>query len=252
MNNYDDLYADVRKWLSEGWIDYVAPQLYWHMDFEKAGYKTLVDWWKANAFGKHVYIGQGIYRVGEKGWEDPEEITHQVGYNRAAGAKGSMYFSTKIFMQNKQGVNTAIKKLYAHPALVPVMPWLPAQPVYPPHMEKISGSPAKGLKLEWSDTKTGGAAYYVVYRYHGDTAGALDDPKYIVSIVPRQPGALQSWTDRAAEKRKTYTYVVTAVDRLHNESEAGGAVLVRMKGKRKRVRVPIAIGSTVHSPRQRH
>jgi len=238
MNNYDDLYADVRKWLREGWIDYVTPQLYLHMAFEKAGYKTLVDWWTANAFGKHVYIGHGIYRVGEKGWEDPAEIDNQVGYNRTAGhVGGSMYFSTKVFMHNKQGVNARIKKLYQYPALVPTMPWLPAQPVYPPQIRRISGSPARGLTVEWTDGQAGASAYYVVYRYDGASAGALDDPKHIVSVVPRQPGLAQSWTDPAAEKRKTYTYIVTAADRLHNESDASPAVSLQTKGKRKKIKV---------------
>jgi len=237
MNNYDDLYADVRKWLADGLIDYVTPQLYWHMAFEKAGYKTLVDWWTDNAFGKHVYIGHGIYRVGEKNWEDPAEIDHQVAYNRAAGdVDGSMYFSTKVFMQNKQGVNARIKKLYPYPALIPTMPWLPAQPVYAPQVARIAGSPARGLKIEWTDNSPGASAYYIIYRYEGTTAGTQDDPQYIVSIVPRQPGAAQSWTDETIEKRKAYTYVLTAADRLHNESKSGNAVSVQTKGKRRKIK----------------
>ena len=237
MNNYDDLYADVRKWLSEGWIDYVAPQLYWHMAFEKAGYKTLVDWWTDNAFGKHVYIGHGIYRVGEKGWEDPAEIDNQIRYNRSSGdVAGSMYFSTKVFMQNKQGVNARIKKLYQYPALVPTMSWLPEQPVYAPQIWSLSGSPARGMKIEWADSQAGASAYYVIYRYNGTSAGTLDDPQYIVSVIPRQPGIAQSWTDHAIDKRRAYTYVVTAVDRLHNESCPGKAVPIQTKGKRKKVK----------------
>lgn len=237
MTNYDDLYADVLKWLREGWIDYVAPQLYWHIGFEKAEYKTLVDWWSANAFGKHVYIGHGIYRVGEKGWEDPEEITHQVAYNRAAPQVcGSMYFSTKVFMQNRQGVNRKIEKLYSRPALVPVMPWLPAQPPHPPELGQISGTPAKGVKLAWQDTQPGAAAYYVVYRYPGDQPGVLDSPEHIMAVVPRLPSAVQGWTDHTAARRTSYTYVITAADRLHNESAAGNAVTIKTKGRRAKVK----------------
>jgi uncharacterized lipoprotein YddW (UPF0748 family) len=237
MNNYDDLYADVRKWLAEGWIDYVTPQLYWHIGFEKADYKTLVDWWSKNSFGKHIYIGQGIYRVGEKGWENPDEIINQVSHNRTFGeVYGSMYYNTKVFMQNKQDVNRKIRKLYAHPALVPAMPWIPAQPVYAPQVERISGSPARGLTVAWKDSQPGAAAYYVVYRYAGTTPGTLDDPANIISIVPRQAGATQTWVDHTAEKRSTYTYVITAADRLHNESAPGAAVSLQTKGKRKKVR----------------
>jgi uncharacterized lipoprotein YddW (UPF0748 family) len=235
MNNYDDLYADVRKWLREGWIDYVTPQLYWHIGFEKADYKTLVDWWSKNSFGKHVYIGHGIYRV-EKDWQNPDEIMNQVSHNRTfTGVHGSMYYSTKVFMQNQQGVNRKIRKLYAQPALVPVMPWLPTPPLYAPQVNQVAGSPARGIKLAWKDSVASAAAYYIVYRYAGNTPGSLEDPANILSVVPRQAGDLQTWVDHTANKRSQYTYVITAADRLHNESAAGIAALLQTKGKRRKV-----------------
>lgn len=238
MTNYDDLYADVLKWLREGWIDYVAPQLYWHIGFEKAPYKTLVDWWSKNAFGKHVYIGQGIYRVGEKGWEDPEEITNQIMYNRTMhDIHGSMHFSAKIFMQNKKAVNSKIKCLYSSKALVPVMPWIQAQPVYAPHLESVSGSQGKGVTLQWKDTQTGSSAYYVVYRFRSTTVETLDDASQIIGIVPRQTSASQTWIDRTAEKRTVYTYVVTAADRLHNESKTGMPITIKTKSKKGKVKI---------------
>ncbi|MBQ0007298.1 MAG: family 10 glycosylhydrolase, partial [bacterium] len=55
--NYDDLYADVRLWLKKGWIDYVAPQLYWEIGKKAADYKILIEWWNENSFGKNLYIG---------------------------------------------------------------------------------------------------------------------------------------------------------------------------------------------------
>jgi uncharacterized lipoprotein YddW (UPF0748 family) len=242
VTNYDDLYADVLKWLKEGWIDYVTPQLYWHIGFEKAEYKTLVDWWSRNAYGKHVYIGQGAYRVGEKGWEDPEEIGNQITYNRSvAGIQGSMYFSTKTFMQNKAGINEKVKRLYPHNALVPVMPWIKAQPVYAPQLDSISGTAGGGLKLEWSDVQNSASDYYIIYRYKSTSPGGLDDPSNIIAVIPRQPFTIQTWTDRTADKRSVYTYLVTASDRLHNESPPGNAYTVKTKGRKGKIK------STVHS-----
>ncbi len=64
---YYTLYADVRKWMRNKWIDYVAPQLYWEFHHEVAAYACLVDWWcnEARVSGVKLWIGQGAYRVGK-------------------------------------------------------------------------------------------------------------------------------------------------------------------------------------------
>ena len=49
IQNYDDLYADILKWMENSWLDYVAPQIYWNQGFEVAEYNTLVNWWSNNA-----------------------------------------------------------------------------------------------------------------------------------------------------------------------------------------------------------
>ena len=63
QTNYDDLYADILLWLEKGWIDYVTPQLYLEIGHDKVDYEKMLDWWSRNSYGKHVYIGHGIYRV---------------------------------------------------------------------------------------------------------------------------------------------------------------------------------------------
>ena len=45
LTNYDNLYADVLYWIREGWIDYVCPQLYWHIGNRAADFYTLAHWW---------------------------------------------------------------------------------------------------------------------------------------------------------------------------------------------------------------
>jgi uncharacterized lipoprotein YddW (UPF0748 family) len=231
QTNYDDLYADVLKWLREGWIDYVTPQIYWHIGFEKAEYKTLVEWWNKNTFGRHVYIGQAAYRIGEKGWENPDEINNQVSFNRSVeGVQGSMYFSTKTFMQNKNGINQKMRSLYPHKALVPVMPWLDAGQVYAPVTENISGSQGGGITLTWKDSQPGASAYYVIYRCKDGTPA--NNPSDIVAIIPRLPSVLQSWTDKNAAKRTKYTYKVTAANRLHDESQSSNSYTIKTRGKK--------------------
>ncbi len=237
LTNYDDLYADILKWLREGWIDYVTPQLYWHIGFERAEYKTLAEWWSKNTFGKHLYIGQGIYRVGEKGWEDPDEIVNQIHFNRSLeNIHGSMFFSSKIFLQDKMGVNEKVKSLYEHKALVPTMPWIDSEIPSAPMLREPSGSQGDGVKLEWTDGLSGESAYYVVYRFKGDSPIYIDDPANIAAIVQRQPYEAQQWLDQATEKRTEYTYLVTAADRLHNESLPGNLQKIKTRGKRRTVK----------------
>ena len=65
QTNYDDLYADILLWLRNGWIDYVAPQLYWEIGHRLCDYTLLLDWWGRHSYGKHVYIGHGVYRTGK-------------------------------------------------------------------------------------------------------------------------------------------------------------------------------------------
>jgi uncharacterized lipoprotein YddW (UPF0748 family) len=63
QTNYDDLYADIVLWLKKGWIDYVAPQIYFELGHPRAEYKKLLDWWSTHSYGKHCYVGLGIYKA---------------------------------------------------------------------------------------------------------------------------------------------------------------------------------------------
>jgi uncharacterized lipoprotein YddW (UPF0748 family) len=85
LSSYDDLYADVRKWLLKGWIDYVIPQLYWEKGNHFGDFTSLVQWWSENSYGKPLYIGQALYKsaVGKNGWKQPDELTNQINYLRS-------------------------------------------------------------------------------------------------------------------------------------------------------------------------
>ena len=238
VTNYDDLHADVLKWLREGWIDYITPQLYWYIGFELAEYKTLVQWWSRHTYGKHLYIGQGIYRVGQKGWEDENEIANQINYNREfPEVKGSMHFSAKIIAQNTLGINQKLAQIYPAPALVPTMPWLDPTAPPAPRITQISGSQGEGIRLEWEDASPADQAYYVIYRFEKDDTINIEESRHIVAIVQRQAQKMQSWTDTHVDKRTEYSYHVTAVDRLHNESQASEGITVRTRGKNGSIRL---------------
>lgn len=130
QTNYDDLFADILLWLNEKWIDYVAPQLYLEIGHDKIDYKKLLDWWSKNSFGRHLYIGHGIYRAGTNtAWKNPDELPNQIKLLRQyKNVQGSIYFSSKSFNNNPNGWNDSLKNnYYKQPAKIPVMEWLPTK-----------------------------------------------------------------------------------------------------------------------------
>ena len=133
QTNYDDLYANIVLWLKKGWIDYVAPQLYLEIGNKNIAYEKLLDWWSKHTYGRHLYIGHGVYRVGENrsaAWKDPNELPNQIKMLRKyPNVQGSIYYSSKSFNKNPNGWNDSLQNnYYREPALVPPMDWLPKKP----------------------------------------------------------------------------------------------------------------------------
>lgn len=114
QTNYDDLYADILLWLKKGWIDYVAPQLYWEFGHKAAPFEVLADWWSKNTFGKNCYIGLGIYRAGSNdAWKDSTQLIRQIEYIRKTpNLNGMIFFSSKTFNKNPNGWNDSLRLNY--------------------------------------------------------------------------------------------------------------------------------------------
>ncbi len=141
LDAYATLYADSRRWLQEGWVDYLSPQLYWAVSAPAQSYPELLGWWhEQNIKGRHVWPGNYTSRIGAGGtreWQPTElleqiKITRQLGetkLNRAAGAIGSgnVHFSWKVFHQDRGQINSQLTSdLYRDVALIPASPWLAA------------------------------------------------------------------------------------------------------------------------------
>ena len=228
--NYDGLYADILKWQKNDWIDYVAPQLYWKIGKKVAAYEVLAEWWANNSYGKHIYIGQGLYKINSNdAWKNPSEIPNQNRLNREyKEIKGNMYFSAKFLRTNPLGFNDSLKNdFFKYPALVPPMKYMDAIPPGKPK-DLIMIKDRRQTYLAWSKpdskekTAMDTASYYVVYRFEGEQIRSLDNPKNIYKIV--RENILQIPKGRMLFRKK-YTFAVTAVDRIHNEGEAVSIVI---------------------------
>ena len=127
QTNYDDLYADILLWLRKGWIDYVAPQLYWEFGHKIAPYEILLDWWSKHTYGKNCYIGLGIYRANSNAaWKDRTQLPRMIDALRnTPNIQGMIFFSSKTFDKNPNGWGDTLRLNYfKEPAKMPEMGWL--------------------------------------------------------------------------------------------------------------------------------
>jgi uncharacterized lipoprotein YddW (UPF0748 family) len=127
QTNYDDLYADILLWLRKGWIDYVAPQLYWEIGHRIAPYEVLLEWWSRNTYGRNCYIGLGIYRANSNAaWKDHTQIPRMIESLRITpNIQGMIFFSSKSFEKNPNGWNDSLRLNYfKDPVATPPMEWL--------------------------------------------------------------------------------------------------------------------------------
>lgn len=232
MSNYSELYADSRKWVQEGWVDYINPQIYFTFSRKAAPYATLVDWWSNNTFGKHLYIGQAAYLMNsraEAAWRNFSEIPNQIRYLRKNNRiQGSVFFSSKSLRTMAKPLADSLRNdFYKLPALPPQMPWLDdIAPNPPQHL--LARVQEQGVQLKWDqpleaeDGET--ASGYVIYRFDADEELSLNSPQHIIHI---SYSPILSYTDKKAQPHKAYKYVVTSLDRLKNESSASNEALIQ-------------------------
>jgi len=154
---YEKLYADSRKWLANGWLDYFSPQLYWKIEYPEQSYPVLLNWWvEQNTKGRHIWAGNYTSRVGNNtriGWP-ADEILYQIRVTRGQnGATGNVHFSMKTLMQNREGISDLLAKgLYSRPALVPASPWLDNKAPDKPSLTTEKNVASGSIKLTWKPT----------------------------------------------------------------------------------------------------
>ena len=218
QTSYDHLYADTRKWVEQGWIDYIAPQIYFNQSHPKVPYNALASWWAANTFGRHLYIGHGVYKI-KAGWS-LTEASKQIRFDRnITNVKGGIFYSSKSLTENYGGFQDSLRTdFYRFPAIVPPMPWKDSIPPLAPQkviaIKRGFGFPVltwqPGEKASDEDENY----YFAVYRFEKNEVpdfNRLDKMLYL--------GKKNTFEDFSAERFRGYTYYVTSFDRLHNESK---------------------------------
>jgi uncharacterized lipoprotein YddW (UPF0748 family) len=212
LQSYDDLYADTDHWLKQGWLDYIAPQLYWDTSHRVAPFKPLAEWWNEHSYGKPVYFGMASYHLGDV-WTN-KEMKKQVEISRSMpNGQGLVFYSSTSLTKNTKAFRDTLRANYfATPALIPTSPWLDSIAPHAPTQVFLAN---KKLKWDAGEESDDGdpVAYYVVYRIPKQDKKYLDDPKNIIF-----KGKANEVTLKQDDLLPGYGFTVTAFDRLHNES----------------------------------
>ena len=223
LQNYDDLYADVLLWAREGWIDYNIPQLYWQIGHPVADYAVLVDWWAKHSGGRPLFIGQSVMNTVQHA--DPKnpninQLPAKMALQRAYQTIGGscQWYAGAVVENAGKYRDALVAEYHKYPALPPVFDFMDDKA--PGKVRKLKPVWTEdGYILFWTAPKykdeMDRAVRYVVYRFADKEDVNIDDPSHIVAITN------QPWYKLPYEDGKTkYRYVVTALDRLHNESKS--------------------------------
>jgi uncharacterized lipoprotein YddW (UPF0748 family) len=148
LDAYGKLYADSRKWLASGWLDYCVPQLYWAIDPPQQSFPVLLNWWSAqNLHGRHLYAGLDSTKVNGK-WK-PEEILNQIRVTRqTAGVGGQVHWGMRSLMRNNALESGLEREVYGQAALVPASTWLPG--AYPDKPTLTAANHNGSVTLNWT------------------------------------------------------------------------------------------------------
>lgn len=221
LENYGDLYADIKLWVQKGWIDYNLPQLYWEIGHERADYTTLLHWWNANNFEQPLYIGQDLKRAVDK-----NELDIKIRQSREMSfVHGNCYWYGYLILDNYADVATTLKTNTHR-----------AKSLIPAYTHMYNGRPDKVKKLTevytedmhfltWEHNKQPQnpetAQRFVVYRFKQGEKTDINRAENIVKITSDNFFVLPY-----EEGNNRYTYVVTALDAFWNE---GKPVKIKVK-----------------------
>lgn len=228
LQNYDDLYADVLLWVNNGFVDYLVPQVYWEIGNKAADYKTLITWWNKYASKRPLYIGEDVERTVK--FADPNHpnsnqmpakyLLHQ----QMPNVDGTCLWYAKAVVDNVGNYGNVLRNVYwKTPALQPLMPFIDHKAPKKPRKLKtlmIEGDHV----LFWTAPRGKGwqdeAVKYVVYRFENGEEINLNNTGNIISVTDKTFCKL-------IEKQGRSVYVVTALDKMSNES----------KGSKKKVKL---------------
>jgi uncharacterized lipoprotein YddW (UPF0748 family) len=204
MSQYDDIYADPKLWLNNGWVDFLAPQLYWPIEGEQS-FPKLLEWWVNESTERRwVWPGLSVSR------HDTPQLMKQIEIIRKTPlARGMIFWSIGSVRKHKDKFGDALMQgPFRTSALVPAMPWRDDNPPPPPRAT-AERNREKAVTVTLNRAPGEPPIVFAVWARYGQQWRFL--------TVPAGAPSLQLNADPTAGPATAV--VLTAVDRCGNESE---------------------------------
>ncbi|NPD80791.1 family 10 glycosylhydrolase [Prevotella sp. PINT] len=222
LQNYDDLYADVLKWVNNGWVDYCVPQIYWQIGHKAADYATLIRWWDKHCGNRPLFIGEDVERTVK--FADPANPNaHQLDakmrlHREMKHVNGHVLWYAKAAVDNVGNYGTLLRtKYWKKPALMPEMKFISKNA--PKKVKSLKSVwTSDGYMLFWTAPKSKDwsteATKYVVYAFKKGSKIDTSSAANIVAITSNTFVKLNY-----IHGKENYTFVVTPLNRIHNEGK---------------------------------
>jgi uncharacterized lipoprotein YddW (UPF0748 family) len=208
LDQYNQLYADARLWLNNGWIDYFTPQLYWKISSQTLSFPVLLGWWMGeNKMDRHLWPGLNV--GADTTAANTTEVINQIMITRGMLAKsnGGVHWSIGSLTKDARLAKAVIDGPYKKQALVPASTWLDKEAPEPPQVTAVTIDDS--LRINFTHRNESDVFHYVVYYQYGD--------KWSYIILNR--GDRTASLNLIVGKTKLNAIAVTAVDRTGNESK---------------------------------
>lgn len=184
VDAYEHLACDARKWISKGWVDYLAPQLYWACEGPQS-FPALMKWWSGINPSRPIWPGISVANVGSK--FNRAEIGRQLDYARryARQSSGHLFWSWRMVGSNRGGVQGELTARYRGFAVPPAMPWCgTARPARPTAQARDT---ARGVSITWTPADASARKWVIQARHGGQWTSLciLPGAQHSVTLPPR-------------------------------------------------------------------
>lgn len=237
LQNYDDLYADVILWAEKGWIDYLAPQLYWTLDLKVAPTRKLAKWWNDNTPEScDLYIGYDVKRTMDNPvGDDRNELAAKVNLSRSLpNVKGNIWWHGYWVTDNYKGALDSLAQ--RHQASLALAPAYGDSSLRPEKVKNVRASVIDDVPvITWDypenfsgfnapspdgDPSATDPVKFVVYEFFKGEEVNMDDPEAIIAVTPHNAVRVDS-----AESGSVF--IVTTLDRMNRESESSQRLIIK-------------------------
>ena len=216
---FDGLYADSWKWLVNGWVDYLAPQLYWAIEPKAQSFPVLLKWWNdQNPKQRHIWPGLNTTKVrdhaddGEAGrtantnrsrtrWPAQEIVSQIRLAEKQSVSAGHIHWNMKSLLRSAELQSSLAGGPYSEPALVPPCPWLAGSPPPKPRLSATVGT--SSVKLTWSGPENV-SSWLLQLKHHG---------RWTTSIIPAKTHS------QMIDGELPEAVALSGIDRIGNQSQ---------------------------------